>query len=322
MSEFCTFCGAVVPDGCSFCVSCGSSIVDDVFAYPQAQAVSCACCGAPLELDGEFCVVCGTPVAREARQAVLPNPVVPVDASREGGRKNGAGAGLMVVLGVIAALAVVGVAVAVLVVAKPWGTFGIESASEPASEKGSTVAVVEAPASSGQGKDRDNDQDEAESSDAKKPTVVQAPSESEQYAQLDALYDKLDGFDKRVHEAATGFNNQFLSSNYEVRKGGYDAADRLNEDIIAASEQAIALDIPASSRYYGSWGDICTLYECLLHRVDVICEAWQLSMQYSDPAPHEEEILALLAADHDESGNNKYYNAYKQLYPTVHLEAA
>ncbi len=52
----CSFCGATIPEGSSFCPSCGREV-------PAGAQRACGNCGQPLRSGLKFCTSCGTPVA-------------------------------------------------------------------------------------------------------------------------------------------------------------------------------------------------------------------------------------------------------------------
>lgn len=306
MGGFCVSCGAEVPEGHSFCVSCGCRIAGVPFDEGPRITGACPRCASVFESDAKFCVNCGAPVEQCVSTSQPSSPILPESAKYVALPKN-SHTGSKVALAVVASLFVVGVAIAVMPSIALW----LQGKSPL--ELGSMSATIDASSSTDGKIVRRED-----SARTSPPSVDRI--EEERHDRLAELYGQLDDFDLRVQEVAADFDNQYLSSSFEIRKSGYDAADQLNDDIVAASEETLALDIPSSSKYYDAWGDVCTLYECLLHRIGVICEAWQLDMQYSNPSEKKSDILALLEADQDASGSNRYFNTYQRLYPTVNLE--
>ena len=71
-----------------------------------------------------------------------------------------------------------------------------------------------------------------------------------------------------------------------------------------------------SSKNYSSWKDIVALYDDLDHRIDAICDAWEISLKYAKPADHKDEIVAPLADDNEPGTNsNKYRQDFEDRYP-------
>ena len=85
--------------------------------------------------------------------------------------------------------------------------------------------------------------------------------------------------------------------------------DNVNADLAALQ----ALDVPSDNPYYGDWQHMVELMTDLQHRIDVIDQAWQNSLSYSDPANHVDAIIAPLSADNVD-GVNKYKTHYDDNY--------
>ena len=135
---------------------------------------------------------------------------------------------------------------------------------------------------------------------------------------LKAYYEAAGELDGYVRQAADDFNDNYLSRSKETRSELAESAGYLEMDIDELWKSLESLEVPESSQYYETWKDICTLYECLWHRIDVITQAWGISLSYDNPKNHEEEILAPIKAD-NENGDNIYYTRFNELYPTIKL---
>ncbi len=73
-----------------------------------------------------------------------------------------------------------------------------------------------------------------------------------------------------------------------------------------------------SSKNYSSWKDIVALYDDLDHRIDAICDAWEISLKYAKPADHKDEIVAPLSRDNVAGTNdNKYRQDFEDRYPSA-----
>ena len=63
-----------------------------------------------------------------------------------------------------------------------------------------------------------------------------------------------------------------------------------------------------------SYANLVRCYEDCIKRISVIVEAWDISLSFSDPASHKDEILAPIMRDAD-GGSNRYYEDFRELYP-------
>ena len=116
MTRYCIECGAPLKEGASFCTNCGAPVYEETDAEP-----TCPHCGAPLDPGAAFCVECGAPVnstatmvmpavdAQDAARAPQGMPSVPA------AKKN------MAPYAIGAAIAAVGVAIALVLIINPFG---------------------------------------------------------------------------------------------------------------------------------------------------------------------------------------------------------
>ena len=95
-----------------------------------------------------------------------------------------------------------------------------------------------------------------------------------------------------------------------------DIAERTEDTIEQYYDIVEDLDVPTSSKNYSSWKDIIALYDDLDHRIDAICDAWEISLKYAKPADHKNEIVAPLSRDNVAGTNdNKYRLDFEERYP-------
>ena len=136
------------------------------------------------------------------------------------------------------------------------------------------------------------------------------------YEELTRYYSDLEGLDASVRSCATEFNQTYLESDYATRQSAASTADRLEDKIDGALDELEDLDIDHSSKNYGSWRSIINLYQDLEHRIDVICEAWETDLMYTDDlASHKDDIIAPLSADNVSGTNdNRYRLDYEKNY--------
>lgn len=340
MPRFCTHCGKLLNDDERFCTSCGTPVTDDGQAsQSQENAQAAEHAAAP---DAAFDTAATTiqsaqqPTATQFQPADVtvqsahqpapapqpevgttqqwaapagsaPQQPIPTAAPQAGApaapKNNNA-----LLIGIIAALIVVIIALVVFFMIKPFD----KSADDT---KGTTIEKVKI--------DHDNDDtsvkgDPNKLDDDDDDDVHDAATISEQnvYDQLSSYYSRLSDLDQQVRDCATTFNTYYLKDDRSSRQSASDAAEALEDQIGDLKDEVEDLDVPIDSQNYGSWKDIITLYDDLENRIDVICDAWEISLEYSSPANHKDEIVAPLARDNVAGTNdNKYRLDFEDRYP-------
>ena len=210
-------------------------------------------------------------------------------------------------IGIIAALVVVIIALVVFFMIKPFDK-GVDDT------KGTTIEKVKIDhddddvSVKGDPNKFDDDDDDADDDDA--------IGEQNVYDQLSSYYSMLSDLDQQVRDCATTFNTYYLKDDRSSRQSASDAAEALEDQIGDLKDEVEDLDVPIDSQNYSSWKDIITLYNDLENRIDVICDAWEISLEYSSPANHKDEIVAPLARDNVAGTNdNKYRLNFEDRYP-------
>lgn len=154
----------------------------------------------------------------------------------------------------------------------------------------------------------DDDDDDANDDDA--------IGEQNAYDQLSSYYSRLSDLDQQIRDCATTFNTYYLEDDRSSRQSASDTAEALEDQISDLKDEVEDLDVPVDSQNYSSWKDIIALYDDLENRIDVICDAWEISLEYSSPANHKDEIVAPLARDNVAGTNdNKYRLDFEDRYP-------
>lgn len=307
MSRFCTHCGKLLKDDERFCTSCGTPVTDDGQAsqsQENAQAdvtVQSAHQPAPAPQPEV-----GTTQQWAAANAAAQQPI-PTAAPQAGAptapKNNNA-----LLIGIIAALVVVIIALVVFFMIGPFNKNADDS-------KGTTIEKVKI--------DHDDDDvsikgdpnklDDDDDDDAHDAATI---SEQNVYDQLSSYYSRLSDLDQQVRDSATTFNTYYLKDDRSSRQSASDAAESLEDQISDLKDDVEDLDVPIDSQNYSSWKDIITLYDDLENRIDVICDAWEISLEYSSPANHKDEIVAPLARDNVAGTNdNKYRLDFEDRYP-------
>ena len=141
-------------------------------------------------------------------------------------------------------------------------------------------------------------------------------SEQNLYRRLSEYYDLLEDLDNYVRGCAQNFNGNYLEEDRTTRQNLADVAERTEDTIEQYYDIVEDLEVPTSSKNYSSWKDIIALYDDLDHRIDAICDAWEISLKYAKPADHKNEIVAPLARDNVAGTNdNKYRLDFEERYP-------
>ena len=308
MSRFCTHCGKLLKDDERFCTSCGTPVTDDgqtSQSQEDAQAdvtVQSAHQPAPAPQPEVGATQQWATPAGSAPQQPIPT-AAPQAGAPAAPKNNNA-----LLIGIIAVLVVVIIALVAFFMIGPFNKNADDS-------KGTTIEKVKI--------DHDDDDvsvkgdpnklDDDDDDDAHDAATI---SEQNVYDQLSSYYSRLSDLDQQVRDCATTFNTYYLKDDRGSRQSASDAAEALEDQIGDLKDEVEDLDVPIDSQNYGSWKDIITLYDDLENRIDVICDAWEISLEYSSPANHKDEIVAPLARDNVAGTNdNKYRLDFEDRYP-------
>lgn len=308
MPRFCTHCGKLLNDDERFCTSCGTPVTDDgqtSQSQEDAQAdvtVQSAHQPAPAPQPEVGATQQWATPAGSAPQQPIPT-AAPQAGAPAAPKNNNA-----LLIGIIAVLVVVIIALVAFFMIGPFNKNADDS-------KGTTIEKVKI--------DHDDDDvsvkgdpnklDDDDDDDAHDAATI---SEQNVYDQLSSYYSRLSDLDQQVRDCATTFNTYYLKDDRSSRQSASDAAEALEDQIGDLKDEVEDLDVPIDSQNYGSWKDIITLYDDLENRIDVICDAWEISLEYSSPANHKDEIVAPLARDNVAGTNdNKYRLDFEDRYP-------
>ena len=308
MPRFCTHCGKLLNDDERFCTSCGTPVTDDGQAsqsQEDAQAdvtVQSAHQPAPAPQPEVGATQQWATPAGSAPQQPIPT-AAPQAGAPVAPKNNNA-----LFIGIIAVLVVVIIALVAFFMIGPFNKNAVDS-------KGTTTEKVKI--------DHDDDDvsikgdpnklDDDDDDDAHDAATI---SEQNVYDQLSSYYSRLSDLDQQVRDCATTFNTYYLKDDRSSRQSASDAAEELEDQIGDLKDEVEDLDVPIDSQNYSSWKDIIALYDDLENRIDVICDAWEISLEYSSPANHKDEIVAPLARDNVAGTNdNKYRLDFEDRYP-------
>lgn len=308
MSRFCTHCGKLLKDDKRFCTSCGTPVTDDgqtSQSQEDAQAdvtVQSAHQPAPAPQPEVGATQQWATPAGSAPQQPIPT-AAPQAGAPAAPKNNNA-----LLIGIIAVLVVVIIALVAFFMIGPFNKNADDS-------KGTTIEKVKI--------DHDDDDvsvkgdpnklDDDDDDDAHDAATI---SEQNVYDQLSSYYSRLSDLDQQVRDCATTFNTYYLKDDRSSRQSASDAAEELEDQIGDLKDEVEDLGVPIDSQNYSSWKDIIALYDDLENRIDVICDAWEISLEYSSPANHRDEIVAPLARDNVAGTNdNKYRLDFEDRYP-------
>ncbi len=324
MSRYCASCGKRLEDDAKFCTSCGAPVEqtaasssqpafeqtgsldtpqtksDDPLAYRPDPAAGPAADSAAVETTQRIPVT-GTSAQQRPASAYAP------DSPQGPAPKKSATGPLIAVIVVLVAIII---ALVIFFVIKPFDNAATQTTAEVTKLHHDDDADDLKPLGDPNSLYDDDDDDEDEAGG--EATL----SEKNLYRRLSEYYDLLEDLDNEVRACAQVFNGSYLEEDRTTRQNLADVAERTEDTIEQYYDIVEDLDVPMSSKNYSSWKDIIALYDDLDHRIDAICDAWEISLKYAKPADHKDEIVAPLARDNVAGTNdNKYRLDFEERYP-------
>lgn len=328
MPRFCTHCGKLLTDDERFCTNCGTPATDDGQAsqsQEDAQAAEhAAASDAAFDTAATTVQSAQQPTATQPQQADVtvqsahqpaPAPQPEAGATQQWATPAGSAPQQPIptaapknnnalLIGIIAVLVVVIIALVAFFMIKPFDR-GADDIKGTTIEKVKIVHNDDDASVKGDPNQLDDDDEEDE-----------AGGEQNIYDQLSSYYSRLSDLDQKVRDCATTFNTYYLKDDRSSRQAASDTAEALEDQISGLKDEVEDLDVPVDSQNYSSWKDIIALYDDLENRIDIICDAWEISLEYSSPANHKDEIVAPLARDNVAGTNdNKYRLDFEDRYP-------
>lgn len=319
MSRYCASCGKLLADDAKFCTSCGAPVgqsaagnnqpafeqtgsldtpqtkADDPLAYRPDPAAD----PATVETTQRIPVASGSPQQQPAPAYEPASPQTPAP------KKSGTGP----LIAVIVVLVAIIVALVVFFVIKPFDNPATQTTAEVTKLHHDDDADDLKPLGDPNSLYDDDDDDDEDGGEA-------TLSEQNLYRRLSEYYDLLEDLDSQVRACAEVFNGSYLEEDRTTRQNLADVAERTEDTIEQYYDIVEDLDVPMSSKNYSSWKDIIALYDDLDHRIDAICDAWEISLKYAKPADHKNEIVAPLSRDNVAGTNdNKYRLDFEDHYP-------
>lgn len=319
MSRYCASCGKLLADDAKFCASCGAPVgqsaagnnqpafeqtgsldtpqskSDDPLAYRPDPAAG----PTTVETTQRMPVAGGSPQQQPAPAYEPASPQTPAP-------KKGSTGPLIAVIVVLVAIII---ALVIFFVIKPFDNSATQTTAEVTKLYHNNDADDLKPLGDPNSLYDDDDDDDEDGGEA-------TLSEQNLYRRLSEYYDLLEDLDSQVRACAQAFNGSYLEEDRTARQNLADVAERTEDTIEQYYDIVEDLDVPMSSKNYSSWKDIIALYDDLDHRIDAICDAWEISLKYAKPADHKNEIVAPLSRDNVAGTNdNKYRLDFEDRYP-------
>ena len=316
MSRYCAACGKLLADDAKFCTSCGAPVEqsaasndqpafeqtgslntpqtkpDDPLAYRPDPAAS----PAAVETTQRIPVAGSSPQQQSAPVYAPASPQTPVPKKSRTGP----------LVAIIVVLVAVIIALVIFFVIKPFDNAATQTTAEVTKLHHDDDDDDLKPLGDPNSLYDDDDEDGGEAT----------LSEQNLYRRLSEYYDLLEDLDSQVRSCAQAFNGSYLEEDRTTRQNLADVAERTEDTIEQYYDIVEDLDVPVDSQNYSSWKDIIALYDDLENRIDVICDAWEISLEYSSPANHKDEIVTPLARDNVAGTNdNKYRLDFGDRYP-------
>ncbi len=319
MSRYCASCGKLLADDAKFCTSCGapveqSAVSNDQPAFeqtgsldtPQAKADdSLAYRPDPAAGPAAVETTQRIPVAGGSPQQQTAPAYAPAQSQVPAPKKSGTGP----LIAIIVVLVAIIIALVIFFVIKPFDNAGTQTTAEVTKLHHDVDDDDLKPLGDPNSLYDDDDDDDEDSGEA-------TLSEQNLYRRLSEYYGLLEDLDGQVRACAQAFNGSYLEEDRTTRQNLADVAERTEDTIEQYYDIVEDLDVPMDSKNYSSWKDIIALYDDLDHRIDAICDAWEISLKYAKPADHKNEIVAPLSRDNVASTNdNKYRLDFEERYP-------
>lgn len=236
-------------------------------------------------------------------------PAAPMDAQKKG-----------LIAGIVAAVVVIVVLVALFVV-PALANRGQSAGTTVASSVASSQNADDSSQSSATDASSSSDAAGSSSSSAAAATSSSSSSASAAdeatYQALLAAYDDMGSADQAISACATTFNSVYLSSDFDRRIDAANEANSVQQEVSGILQDLQGLGVSSGSPYYGDYTVLLQLQNDLQHRIDVICEAWDIDLQYQDDAKSFESTITEPLGRDKVNGSNKYKQDFDKVYPTA-----
>lgn len=203
------------------------------------------------------------------------------------------------------------------------GTDGSDSSSGTSAQKAATdeQAQTEAEEARQRAEQAEAERQAAEEQAAQAQAQAQAEqdaAESSFHSSLVSYYNALSDYNSRIKTAADNFNNNYTKDDLSLRTNYDHSANSLLSELQQQRDSLYSLSVPSNTSYSSQYTDLKRCYDDCVERIRVIAQAWDNSIQYSNPKDHQSEIIAPMTAD-NVNGHNKYYTDFNSVYPGISL---
>lgn len=180
------------------------------------------------------------------------------------------------------------------------GSAGSGSASGSGSGSGGSGSVSGDASGSGSGSEGAGG-----SGSAPAPAGPTAEQEAAAYAVLVDHQARVNAYVARVNNAVAAFNNDCMSTSLSLRQSDYNECERINAvwvyDFLALRDSDAFNE---NSRWQEQKGNLQRAYWAVNGYLTVVYNAWQLNLEYENPAEGVDRWMEPVRADQDASGNS------------------
>lgn len=185
------------------------------------------------------------------------------------------------------------------------GSAGSGSASGSGSGSGGSGSGGSGGASGDAGGSGSGSESAGGSGSAPAPAGPTAEQEAAAYAVLAHHQARVNDYVARVNNAVAAFNNDCMSTSLSLRQSDYDKCtdidgQTLTDFLLLRNSNAFA----EGSRWQEQKGNLQQAYIALDRYLTVIYSAWQLNLEYENPAEGVDRWMEPVRADQDASGNS------------------
>ncbi|MBQ9069154.1 MAG: zinc ribbon domain-containing protein [Eggerthellaceae bacterium] len=148
-------------------------------------------------------------------------------------------------------------------------------------------------------------------------SVRDAKADVDEDAAFDQLlntYDRLQSYNDRVYSCLQTYNSVIVVADKSQREAAAGIAGSLLSEIEKDIDALDSLGLGRGSTLYNDYLNVRQLLDDQYQRLAVIVESWEISLSYTNPYDHENEILEPLRRDINADGVNSYLADFDKRY--------